>query len=76
MGDMLLQNESNDLMMENSVDLPFFVDPNSQTLAEDEIRCRNQMVKFTRTVCRFSLVHLELIRYGSGVKLIVSIIRC
>lgn len=44
MGDMLLQNESNDIMMENAVDSPFFVDSNSQSITEDEIRCRNQMV--------------------------------
>lgn len=44
MGDMLLQNESNDLMMEQAVDSAFFVDSNAQALAEEDIRCRNQMV--------------------------------
>lgn len=44
MGDMLLQNEPTDLMMEQAVDPGFFVDSNSQSLAEEEIRCRNQLV--------------------------------
>lgn len=50
MGDMLLQNESNDLMMEQAVDPGFFVDTNSQSLADEEIRCRNQMVNIGRII--------------------------
>lgn len=53
MGDMLLQNESNDLMMEQAVDPGFFVDANSQSLGEEDIRCRNQMVRILRNF-RFS----------------------
>lgn len=45
-GDMLLQSEPTDLMMEHSVDSPFYVDSNTHTITEDEIRCRNQMVFF------------------------------
>ncbi|XP_065210100.1 polycomb protein Sfmbt isoform X2 [Planococcus citri] len=41
MGDMLLQNESGDLMMEQATDAGFFVDASSQSLAEEG--CRTQM---------------------------------
>lgn len=46
MGDMLLQNESNDLMtMEPVSDSPFFVDTAGQALSDEEIRCRSQIVR-------------------------------
>lgn len=61
MGDMLLQNESNDLMMEPVADSPFFVDGSGQALSDDEIRCRNQMVYPIReNLFQFSRLRLRL----------------
>ena len=69
MPDMLMQNESNDLMMEPVTDSPFFVDASGQTLSDDEIRCRSQMVSFYENVWTrndFSSSHPLILLLGYG----------